>query len=187
MKLLIRVLIFLFLANILMARYPESQAGLDFSTISGAGLSYQMEIDRHKAFKITGFPYYFGESISDHDFQIYWIFGGNFQWNIDKTENSRVYTFIGASIWYLEDRYIDVQIVDDIPIETRKTDIDRIFNYGIGIGYEYTYAKAVSFSVELGLQRQVSSPSGYAYLIDRNPRGTVYNGFGASTGVKFRL
>ena len=178
-------LVLLLCLGTLEAKYPQGQMGIELSTINGSGLSYQMEIDRHSAIKFNGFAYFFGNPPDDVDY--YFTLGVNYQRNIYKSFDHRVYGFIGTSIWYIEFNDVETVVENEFEREFTVTEIDRIWNAGLGLGYEYTFKDAVNFAFEVGLQYQASESTSVTSWIDRDPAGLSFFGIGGSFGLRFKL
>ncbi len=162
--------------------YPRHKAGISLSTISGAGLSYQMEINKHWAVQISGFPYYIGTNPPD-DLDIYLVAGAEVQYNFINDKSSRLFSFVGFSHWYVEERSVREYVHNDIPTIDKIKKINMFTNAGAGMGYEYIIKNSVALSVNLGLHYQSSKESHLGILIDRNPHGTNYLGIGGGIGV----
>lgn len=186
MKHLITSILLLASVIVVQAKYPQGQMGIEISTINGSGLSYQLELDRHSAIKFNGFVYFISDSIPNET-DYYFNIGANYQRNIYKSFDHRVYGFVGLSLWYVELKDIDLVIENEFEREVVITDLNRIWNTGIGVGYEYSFKDAVNFCFEIGLQYQSSGNSNISSWIDRDPEGLSFIGIGGSFGLRFKL
>lgn len=162
--------------------YPRHKAGISFSTISGAGLSYQIEISKYLAFQISGFPYYFGTNPPD-DLDIYLVAGAEFQYNFLNDKTNRLFSFVGLSHWIVEERSVNKYVVNDVQTIEKIRNINLLDNAGFGVGYEYIVKNSVALNINIGLQYQSSKKSHLGILIDRNPHGTNYLGIGGGIGI----
>lgn len=162
--------------------YPRHKAGISFSTISGAGISYQIEINKFWAFQISAFPYYFGTNPHE-DLDIYLIAGAEFQYNFLNDKSNRLFSFIGFSRWYVEERTVNEYVFNDVEIIEKNKNIYLLDNAGFGIGYEFIVKNSVALNINLGLHYQSSEESHLGILIDRNPDGTKYLGIGGGIGI----
>lgn len=180
---LIFVLI-LFYSECFSRSYPAQQFGLGYSTLSGAGLSYQLDVNKSWSLKFNGIIYYFGgETIEDTDF--YTVGGLEYQYNFFKEYNQRIYGLIGASYWYFEENSYYKERVNDIIYEYQLKDIGRFANIGAGIGYERFLSGRFGFSIDIGIQFQSSNKTTYDELFDRNPAGTSFTGLSLGFGIRY--
>ncbi len=184
------LLLFFILTTVCTNSKPQHQFGIGFSMINGAGLDYQVQIERDYALEFTGFGYYSGKEPPD-DLDIYAVLGGNLQRTIelDKVlnygKNIRLYFFGGMSFWYLEERSKYVEVINDIETVHRVKEIDPIWNFGLGFGNEYILLESFSLSAHIGLQYQISAETDFPEIYDRSPRAR--NFFGAGGGISLRI
>ncbi len=186
MKALIAILLLSVIPLLSQKIYPKQQVGLGYSLYSGAGLSYLIEFNPTYAAKASGFIYYYGEDLPDV-VEIYPNIGFEFQRNIYKNPNSRLYALAGLSYWYFENRNKTVKFENDREIITRTININEIFNYGLGIGFEHKFVNQFSISADIGLHYQTSGITNFSPIFDRNPKGTEFIGIGASLGFRYNF
>ncbi|MFP4370312.1 MAG: hypothetical protein ACLFR2_12100 [Candidatus Kapaibacterium sp.] len=160
------------------AKFPKHQFGIGGSTISGAGLSYQIDIDRKYSFRTNGFAYYFGNNPPD-DLDMYFVLGGELQRNLFRQIDQRFYILLGTSHWYFEERSLYTERIGDLIIENRNSKIDRIWNFGAGAGYEKIILQRLALSLSLGFQYQISGEEQFSKFFDRE-------GFGLAGGIGIR-
>lgn len=163
--------------------YPKHQVGLGYSSFSGAGLNYQIEINKHSALQASLLPYYTSKSSDEMD--IIGVFGAEFQQNFFRTNQQRYYLFAGAGISHLEDRSITKKIINDLEIIEKNITTNRIYNFGFGAGIEYKFSPRVSTGFGLGLLYQISDKSKNSEFWDRNPTGESFLGLGASLSIRY--
>ncbi len=180
MKKLLFIITFTITHQFLFAK--DKAFGLNISTISGMGLSYQFEYDKNITFQLNGFGYYFGDKPPD-EMTILGNLGVECQYNLEEYENSRYFLFAGASYWKKEDRFIKNEKVNDIIVLTKVRSPFDIYNFGIGVGYEYMLYGPVKISCNIGLQYQSSIAQNIGILIDLNPSGKNYFGAGGAIGI----
>ena len=163
--------------------YPKHQIGVGYSSFSGSGITYQLEINRNHAFQFSALPIY--TSSGPDDLNIKAFLGGEYQLSISKTDLTRIYTFVGAGITHLENRLTTRTIINDVEIVNTDTDLNRIINFGIGIGLEYKLSPRIVVSTGLGLLHQTSAKGQYSEFWDRNPRGDTYLGIGGALSFRY--
>lgn len=168
----------------LSAAYPKHLVGIDYSTISGSGLSYSIELDKNTALKFSGIPMYYGAKPPDK-MTLIGDAGVEYQYNIWKIKNNRLYLFGGGSYWYVEKRdVISYMKFEKLIIE--KTIVkNNIFNIGAGIGYEKVFLNKIALNLNVGLQYQLSDGKGFPLLLDRSPETQKFLGVGGGIGLKF--
>ncbi len=165
-------------------RYPKHQFGLGFSGVSGAGLSWQVELNPRWAIQANGFAYYFGKNPPE-DLDIYTIFGGEVQYNLLKSSDTRFYALLGASRWFLEERSKESFRLNDKEIVIKHKKNDNISNFGAGLGFEYKVIEEMAISFELDYLFQESKKTRWGELIDRSPGGTSFNGPTFGVGIRY--
>lgn len=176
------VLLFFLLA--IFNLYSKDQSfGLNFSTFSGMGLSYQSEVNKNISLKFTAFGYYFGDKPPD-DMTILGNIGTEFQFNLNENDNSRTYLLLGGSYWKKEDRYLKIEKINDKIITNKIRNPYDIYNVGLALAYEYVIIGPVKFNCNLGLQYQSSLAPNLGILIDLNPKGQNYFGPAGSLGFQ---
>ncbi len=181
------VIIFLIFFNYSYAQkitYPKQQIGVGYSSFSGTGINYLIEINKYSAFQIAGIVYYFGEKPPD-DLNFYTIIGAEYQYSFLKEKDYRLYSFLGFSMLQLEKRRISIITENDRIITTKTIETDNIYNYGIGVGIEFKLSPQFSLSTNLGFLHQKSDISNFSEFWDRNPSGTIFNGLGVSIAIRY--
>lgn len=163
--------------------YPKHQIGLSYSSFSGSGLNYQIELDRTNSLQFTLLPIYL--SPKANELEINAIIGSEYQFSLKRFEQSRLYLLIGSSIQHLENRLTTTRVLNDVKITETKIKTNSIFNTGIGVGYEYKLLPRLSASSSLGLLYQLSDNSDNSELWDRNPRGDSFIGVGLSLSIRY--
>lgn len=169
------------------SKYPQHQLGINYSTISGTGLSYRLMFDRANTLQFTMLPYYEQEDQQkDYNFTI--IAGVEYQRNIYLSTEHRIYGFASASLWYFEDRGINIVNPNtDLEYTVYTYDKDVFHNLGIGIGYDYTLNKIVSFNLSLGLQYQTTQNDSFDNFMERTNGKQSFVGIGGGAGIFFHL
>jgi len=169
-----------------LAAYPKHLFGVDYSTISGSGLSYSLELDRSNVLKFSGILMYYGPKPPDK--MTLWADAGmEYQYNIWKIKDNRLYLFGGGSYWYVEKRDAISYMKYEKLITEKTIAKNNIFNIGAGIGYETVIRNQLAFNFNVGLQYQVSDGSGSPLLFDRSPNSKKFLGLGGGIGLKFIL
>lgn len=161
--------------------YPKHQAGLGGSFISGAGINYIYESDPDNVYKISAFMYYQGDNSDERD--IYADLGIEYQRNLIKSKYHRFYALIGGSWWNFHEKTYDSYYKNDVLIETRTSDFNRIYNFGLGAGYEYRWRR-VSISLDAGLMLQNSLNDNFSGFFNKS-EGEMY--IGPSVGLSLRF
>ncbi len=164
--------------------YPKHQFGIALSTVSGAGLNYQIELNPKDIFLLAGFAYYRSEAPPD-DMDLYANLGLQYQNNLYKNPEARIYLAPAFSVWYIEEKNFTLIRRNDVITKIITRDVNRIFNVGLMAGIEYKIMQRLALSAELGLHYQLSERSKTAILIDRNPSGTSYIGIGGGIGIRY--
>lgn len=170
------------------AKFPKHQLGITFSTISGTGLGYMLELDRWNSLKFTFMPFYSGDEPQKND-NLSLIGGLEYHKNIYRDNEHKVYIFGAASIWYFE-QYESFIINPNMDFETEITDFDKdvYHNLGLGVGYIYNINNVVSFDFNLGLQYQISTNNSYYNFLERLESGEdSFLGLGGGVGILFHL
>ncbi|MER3328872.1 MAG: hypothetical protein RIF34_04780 [Candidatus Kapaibacterium sp.] len=187
-KLIIILTIFFFCIKTTYAsKYPHHQLGISYSTISGTGLGYNLELDRQNAFLFTVMPYYTGSN-AENNLNLTIITGIEYQKTIYRNSEHKVYGFIAASLWYFEKNsvtYIDQGT--DFEKEVKLYDKDVYHNLGLGAGYNYILNNAVSFNLNLGLQYQTTSNDSFYNYLERTDGSESFIGIGGGVGIFFHL
>lgn len=182
------LIIFLFcISSASASKYPRHQLGISYSTISGTGLGYVIELDRHNAFQFTVMPYYTGSN-ADKDLNLTVITGVEYQKTLYRDSEHKVYGFAAASLWYFEKNsvtYIDQGT--DFEKEIKLYDKDVYHNLGLGVGYNYILNSAVSFNFNLGLQYQSTSNDSFDNFLERTNGKESFIGIGGGVGIFFHL
>jgi hypothetical protein len=170
----------------LSAAYPKHLAGVDYSTISGSGLSYSLEIDRSNVLKFSGILMYYGPKPPDKMTLLADV-GMEYQYNIWKIKDNRLYLFGGGSYWYVEKRDAISYMKYEKLITEKTIAKNNIFNLGAGIGYEKVFLDKIALNLNVGLQYQLSDGKGFPLLFDRSPETQKFLGVGGGLGLKFIL
>jgi hypothetical protein len=168
----------------LSAAYPKHLVGVDYSTISGSGLSYSLELDRSNVLKFSGILIYYGAKPPDK-MTLIGDAGMEYQYNIWKIKNNRLYLFGGGSYWYVEKRDVISYMKFEKLIIEKTIATHNIFNIGVGIGYEKVFLNKIALNLNVGLQYQLSDGKGFPLLFDRSPEAQKFLGVGAGIGLKF--
>lgn len=164
----------------------EQQVGINFSSISGSGLSYHTQLNKNIEFTATGFLYYTGDGVSKDIDKVY-LFGSEFQYNLSDNKDNRLFLSLGSSFWYLEKEMPRSIKINDKLINYTLLDINRIWNFGLGLGYEVPIMDIAKFDLGVGLQYQTSGIGGASRYIDRSPNGTSFFGIGGTLGLRVVL
>lgn len=189
---LIKILIIFFIAfNTLESAYPKYQIGVGFSTLSGAGISFQYELNNSNTFLFKGIPAYYNNN-PPSDIKYFYIVGGEYQYNLFKKKLSnnikhRSFLLVGGSFWHLKDTWVKREYMNDREIVFRYERFNDIYNIGFGIGYELTIANNISLMLQINYQYQKSDDTYFDKLFDLSPNSTEYNGLGFGIGIKFIL
>ena len=186
-KLIILAIFLLGITNTYAGKYPHHQLGISYSTISGTGLGYVIELDRHNAFQFTVMPYYTGSN-ADNDLNLTIITGIEYQRTIYRDSEHKVYGFVAASLWYFEENSVTLINPDtDFEKEIKLYDKDVYHNLGLGVGYNYIINSAVSFNFNLGLQYQSTSNDSFDNFLERTDGKESFVGVGGGVGIFFHL
>lgn len=168
-------------------KFPHHQLGISFSTISGTGLSYQIELDRHNSFQFTLMPYYTG-SEADKNLNLTLITGIEYKKTIYRDIENKIYGFVAASLWYFEKN--DIRIINpntDLEQEVTLYDKDVYHNLGLGVGYDYILNEVVLFNFNLGLQYQTTANDSFNNFLERTNGKASFIGLGGGVGIFFHL
>ena len=155
-RLILVLLLFIFIIFNLNAQnryYPKHQFGFGYSTLSSGILSYQLELSPFTALKFGGFAYYTSVH-PPNDLQLYGAVGGEYQYNLFKTETDRIYALSGMSFWYLNKKTYSEKKINDVVIITKENNIKKLLNFGLEVGYEIRLIQRVAISFDLGIQLQ---------------------------------
>lgn len=163
--------------------YPKHQFGIGYSSFSGSGLNYQIEISKFHALQFSLLPIYL--SSNSDELEINGILGGEYQFTFTRNDASRFFVFSGTSVQHLENRLTSTRIVNDLKIVETKINTNRIYNFGLGLGLEYKPHPRFAISAGIGLLYQVSEKSTYSEFWDRNPSGDSFLGIGGSLSLKY--
>lgn len=162
------LIIFIPLVSLSQGLYPKHQAGLGFSNISGGLINYQIEIDPLTALKFGGLVYYNSDNPPD-DLELVGNLGFEYQYNLKKDWNTRLYVLGGLSFWYLQDKSTRFETINDIKYKIVQNKIKKLINAGLGIGYEYNIHPKVALNFDLGgfYQFTIQNESDFLWLFDR--------------------
>lgn len=164
--------------------YPKHQFGIAYSSFSGTGLNYQIELNQSSAVQLGGIVYYYGDNPPD-DLDFYTILGAEYQHSIIKQGNTRIYGFLGGSYLNLEQRRVKRYVINDREIVEKNIISDEIINLGAGVGIEYKILPAFAISGSVGMLHQISDNTSFSEFWDRSPDGTTYTGFGVSIAIRY--
>ncbi|MCX6152798.1 MAG: hypothetical protein NT007_01425 [Candidatus Kapabacteria bacterium] len=122
----------------------DNTFGLKYSNLSGYGFYYNRKITDDFRVQLMALAFYLSsdDSVQLHDNYNY-DFGIEFQRDMYKTKNLRLYLLAGA--YY----YHDYDLLDIHKIKDKTMIRNNSFNVGVGIAAEYTYWRIV-FSLNLG-------------------------------------
>lgn len=171
------------------AAYPEHEVGLDFSSVSGFGLSYQFKPDVYYAVKITGVAFSFGTDLPQNG-EIYADIGLEIQRNLFKKPGRRLFAYLGGSYGYIENRFTSKQIIHEKVLVIEHIDFNHIYNAGVGVGWEAEINRRFVLSLSAGVQYQISdntAPKGFAEYLDYSPKGRYAWTPSVSAGFKIIL
>lgn len=170
------------------SKFPKHEVGISFSTISGTGLGYLLELDRWNAFQFTFMPFYSGDEPQKND-NLSLIGGIEYHRVLYRDFEHRFYLFGAVSIWYFEQH--ESMIINpntDFEKEIILFDKDVYHNFGLGFGYMYNLNNVVSFDFNLGLQYQTSSNNSFHNYLERIESGeSSFLGLGGGVGILFHL
>lgn len=185
-KLLLLIIVILFNTASSYAAYPEHLIGVEFSTISGSGISWQINYDKDNTFKINGIAIYYGQK-PPTKMDIIGSIGCEYQFNIWKIPKNRMFLFSGISYNYLENRNIIEYYENEkiIEIETRRC--NNILNLGIGLGYEIKFLEKLSINTQVGYQYQLSDGKNFSLIFDRSLNKNNFSGVGIGLGLRIKL
>lgn len=181
------LIVFVYQYETMAKKFPHHQLGINLSTISGAGLSYQLELDRHNTFQFTLMPYYTG-SDADNNLNLTLISGIEYKRTIYRDFENKIYGFAAASLWYFEKN--EVQIINpntDLEQVIPIYDKDVYHNFGLGIGYDYILNEVVSFNLNIGLQYQSTTNDSFENFLERTDGKSSFIGLGGGVGIFFHL
>lgn len=186
-KVIILTIFLLAISTSFASKYPRHQVGISYSTISGTGLGYVLELDRHNAFQFTVMPYYTGSN-ADNDLNLTIISGVEYQRTIYRDSEHKVYGFAAVSLWYFEkNSVIYINQGTDFEKQIKLYDKDVYHNLGLGVGYDYILNEAVSFNFNLGLQYQMTSNDSFHNYLERTNGNPSFLGVGGGAGIFFHL
>ncbi len=186
-KFLILTIFLLTISTTWASKYPHHQLGISYSTISGTGLGYVIELDRHNAFQFTVMPYYTGSN-AENNLNLTVITGVEYQKTIYRNSEHKVYGFAAASLWYFEKNSVTyINPGTDFEKQINLYDKDVFHNLGLGVGYNYILNEAVSFNMNLGLQYQTTSNDSYHNYLERTNGKESFIGLGGGVGILFHL
>ncbi len=182
------IILFLLLPTLLPSQglYPKHQAGLGFSNISGGVINYQLEINPQTAFKFGGLVYYNSDNPPD-DLDLVGNLGVEYQHNLIKERNKRLYLLGGISFWYMQDKATRFETINDIKYKIVKNDIKKLLNAGLGVGYEYKIHPQIALSFDIGgfYQYAVQNDSEFLWLFDRVGTGNSAPSISFGIGIRY--
>lgn len=166
--------------------YPKHQAGLGFSNISGGIISYQVEIDPISAFKFGGLVFYNSDNPPE-DLDLVGNIGSEYQYNLKKDWNKRLYIFGGISFWYMQVKETRFETINDIKYKLVKNNIKKLLNAGLGFGYEYKLHPKIAVNIDLGgfYQFALQNESDFPWLFDRVGAENSATSFSIGLGIRY--
>lgn len=170
------------------SKYPKQLVGIGFNNISGIGIQYQLELSPQYVTRFAGFAYYTNENNQDN-LNFYGNFGADLQYNIFKAENHRIYSMIGASFWYLQNKNTTEYLDNFRKVLKVDNDIKRLINTGIGLGYEYKVFPRLAIGLDLGIlyQLRLNGEGNFDYFFDRVANEDAALSWSIGLGLKFQL
>ncbi len=159
--------------------------GISASSITGFGIAYRVNFDNEFYLKpVVGVYYNENNTTSSNTL---FSMGLELQRNFIRTDNSRLYAFVGTSYWY--DKDIDSYSIGSYSSQSETS--DETSNIGIGIGIELVVWQHFSANFDLGFQYtamtytsfQSSTLSGIEYYDKASSRTGM--GGGISFGYQF--
>lgn len=148
----------LFSVSLLIPFYAQAQRGIDYpkhyiggsySEITGAGVSYLMEINRNLSFAVSGFYYYDG--LESYNRNTIGNIGLELQQNLYYETKFRIFAFAGYTNWQDITRRRLSYLDGDIPITENSLNHKIYNNVGLGIGYEHLFFNKISIGLSLGV------------------------------------
>lgn len=174
-------------SELLASKFPHHQLGISYSTISGTGLGYVIELDRHNALQFTIMPYYTGSN-ADNDLNLTVISGIEYQRTIYRDSENKIYAFGAASLWFFEkNSVLFMNQNTDFEKQIKLYDKDVYHNLGVGVGYNYILNEVVSLNANLGLQYQLTGNDSYTNYLERTDGKSSFIGLGGGVGILFHL
>ncbi len=164
------LIIIIFIPSIIAAQslYPKHQAGLGFSNISGGIINYQIELNPQDAFKFGTLVFYNSDTPPD-DLYLIGNIGAEYQNNLTKQSNQRLYWLTGASFWYMQDKNTTYKTINDVKYKIIDNKIKKLINLGIGIGYEYKIHPQIAINADIGAiyQFALQNDTNFNWIFDR--------------------
>jgi hypothetical protein len=124
--------------------WGKNKIGVTYSMMTGSGMSYWREINEKFAFKTQIFGYGTTEVENKYDNSIIASFGLELQFQLNKTERTKLYLLSGAYYSYNNEMnyYYRRKFIDDYK--------EYLSNFGAGFGFEVLALKNLSFSIDGG-------------------------------------
>jgi len=158
--------------------WPLNRIGASASTFTGYGLTYYRHFADDFVVKLAVFGY--GDSQDDPGYEsnnLFATIGTELEYNLHKTQFTRLHVFGAFSLWYDESNY-------DYDYSYASSVIERQYVTGFGFGFEFLAWGIISFNIETGLQARFS--------VNSNNDGTTnkttypqYYGFGFGGGITY--
>lgn len=125
-------------------KWGKNKLGFTYSMMTGYGLSYWREINDDFSIKIQSFGYGATEVQDKFDNSLIASLGVEIQYQLRKTERTRLYLLSGAYYSYNKEMnyYYRRKFIDDY--------IEHRSNFGAGFGFEVLALKNLSFSLDGG-------------------------------------
>ena len=150
--------------------YPKHQIGLGYSSVSGSGITYQLETDPDNVFEFSFFAYYVAEEPPDRK-EIFVNGGMEYQRNLYKDRYNRFFGYAGSSVWDLDERDYEEYIKNDVVYRDKTVKTNRVFITGLGVGYERRFEIRMAVEISAGYQFQASRNRNFGYMISRGEEG----------------
>lgn len=175
--------------------YPAYGVGAGYSSASGGGIVFSMELDPRWALKASGFPYFYDNSdntsrqdtssgFKERNLNL----GFELQYNFYKGLTNRFYALVGGSVWDIELTHVHSGKTNEIRWERSEKRGDRIYNFGLGAGWQWKFASSWSASIDAQYLRQSSDATrGVSEFFDRSPGGKAYDGLGVGISLQFLM
>ncbi len=171
------------------SQWPQNRIGLYGSFFSGYGLSYQYQFENGISLRTQLFAYGSNDDNNNYNSdEIQLALGADLQYNLKRTNNSRLYVLAGSFIDYYErgNSYYSSSVY------SKDYNIERFINVGIGFGIEILGWKNVSIVLEGGYYGRFgnNTVTVYDYSGEETKRVKVNQtpksfGFGVGGGISY--
>ena len=169
-------------------QWLQNRIGLYGSFFSGYGLSFQHQFQNGLSIRSQLFAYGSNDDNNYNSDEIQLDYGIDLQYNLKRTQNSRLYALLGSYIDYYErgNSYYSSSVYK------KDYNIERYINVGIGFGIEVMGWQNISIVVEGGYYGRFgnNTVTDYNYIgletvsykVNQNPKSF---GFGVGGGVAY--